>query len=132
MASERTKKLKIFGVIFGLLHFLCLFGPFLYFLPVAFITGEIVSKIVLGFSVTLSLIFAAIGFLMNAKHRAGLHRGILWTLIAGILFCLESIKPFIWIMAIVSIIDELIFVRLKDHYKAAAAINKEMDIRMNT
>lgn len=129
--SKRTKKLKIAAIIFGILHLLCLLGPFLYFLPAAFINGETVSKIVLGFSVVTSLILATVSLIIGVKNRAGLHRGIMWLLIAGILFCLESVKPFIWIMAIVSIVDELIFVKLKDKFKTAAATNKEIDKRLS-
>lgn len=131
MALTRTKKLGIAAVIFGILHLLCLFGPFLYFIPVALITGTVVSKVALSLTVVTSLILAAFSLLMDVKHRAGMHRGIMWLLIAGVLFCLEAIKPFIWIMAIVSILDEIIFVRLRDRYKTRAAINKEMDKRTN-
>lgn len=128
--SKRTKKLKRLCVFFTILHLLCLIGPFLYFLPAAFIGGEVVSKIVLGFSTVVSIILALISFLVDFKHRAGLHRSIMWTLIAGILFCLSSIKPFIWIMAIASIFDELIFTKLKDHYHTAHLTNAEIDKRI--
>lgn len=130
MASERTKKTKILAIIFLVLHALCLIGPFLYFLPYAFVTGEVVSKLVLGFTTLLSIGLAAISFMVDIKHRAGLHRGIMWTLIAGIMFCLSAVKPFIWIMAITSIVDELVFVRLRDHYKTVSATNREIDKRM--
>ena len=130
-ASKRTKKMVGWGIVFTILHLLCVVGPFLYFLPMAFITGAVVSKIALGLTTVTSLILAAISLLMDVKHRAGLHRGIMWLLIAGILFCLEAVKPFIWIMAVVSILDELVFVKLKDHFKAAAATNKEIDKRLN-
>lgn len=129
--SKRTKKMIGWGVFFTILHILCVVGPFLYFLPAAFITGEVVSKIVLSLTTITSLILAGMSLFLDIKHQAGLHRGIMWLLIAGIIFCLEAIKPFIWIMAGVSIIDELIFVKLKDHFKTAAATNKEIDKRLS-
>lgn len=128
--SKTTKKYKTAAIIFGILHFLCLFGPFMYFFPAAFIGGAVVSKIALGLTTVVSVILAALSAIVSVKNRAGLHRGILWLLIAGVLFCLSSIKTFIWIMAAASILDELIFVPLKDHYKEKTRINTEIDKRL--
>lgn len=130
MASERTKQCKRRRIIFSILHFLCLFGPFIYFIPYGYITGEMGDKVIMSFSVVTSLILALISAITDIKHRAGLHRVILWGLIIGVLFCLQQVKTFIYIMALTSIVDEIIFVRLKDYYKAAEIANKEMDRRV--
>lgn len=128
-ASNRTKQCRTRKNIFGLLHFLCLFGPLLYFVPYGFITGETVQKIAMGFSVIVSLILAVFTVIVDVKHRAGLHRTIMWILIAAVLFALQEIKAFIWIMAVTSIIDELVFTRLRDYYRTALISNKEIDRR---
>ena len=128
-ASGRTKQCRNRKNIFGLIHFLCLFGPLLYFIPYGYITGETVSKIGMSFTIIVSIMLAAISMFISVAHKAGLHRCILWVLIAGVLICLTEVKTFIWIMAITSIIDELVFVRLKDYYKAALISNKEIDRR---
>lgn len=130
MVSDRTKYCRTMKNIFGLFHFLCLFGPLLYFIPYGYITGETVEKIGMSFTIILSVILAVISIIVSATARAGLHRCIMWVLIAGVLFCLKEIQAFIWIMAITSILDELIFVKIKDHYKAALLANKEIDRRM--
>ena len=129
MVSERTKKSKFLKILFTILHILCLVGPFLFFIPFGFIGAPIVGKIALGFSTVLSIILAAFSIFIDIKHRAGLHRGIMWTLISGVLFCLESIKPFIWIMALVSILDELVFLPLRNRFAVMHATNKEIDKR---
>ena len=128
--SKRTKKLTCLHTIFTILHLICLIGPFLYFLPMAFIGAEVVSKIVISLTTIASLILAGISAFVSIQHRAGLHRSILWLLIAGIMFGLSSIKSFIWIMAGTSLCDELIFTPLKDHFKITAATNKEIDKRL--
>ena len=128
--SERTKQCRVLTFVFGLFHFLCLFGPLLYFIPYGYITGETIEKIGMSFTVITALILSMISILVSATHRAGLHRCIMWVLIAGVLFCLEKVQVFIWIMAITSILDELIFTKVKDHYKAALISNKEIDRRM--
>lgn len=128
--SERTKQCRVLTFVFGLLHFLCLFGPLLYFIPYGYITGETIEKIGMSFTVITALILSMISILVSATHRAGLHRCIMWVLIAGVLFCLEKVQVFIWIMAITSILDELIFTKVKDHYHAALISNKEIDRRV--
>lgn len=129
MQNERTKHCRARAIILTILHILCLVGPLLYFIPFGFLTGTIVSKVALSFSLIISIILAAISLIVGIKHRAGLHRGIMWLLIGGILFCLEAVKPFIWIMAGISIFDELLLVPLKEHYSAAYKTNKEIDLR---
>ena len=128
-ASERTKQCKKRKNIFSLLHFLCLFGPLLYFIPYGYVTGDVVEKICLSLTVTVSIVLAMISMIVSVTSRAGLHRCIMWTLIAGVLFCLKQIQTFIWIMCIASILDELIFVRLKERYRIALISNKELDRR---
>ena len=130
MTSERTKQCKRRKIIFSILHFLCLFGPFMYFIPYGYATGEMGEKIVMSFSVVTALILALISVITDVKHRAGMHRIMLWGLIVGVLFCLQQVKTFIYIMAFTSIVDEMIFVRIKDYYKAAEIANKEMDRRI--
>ena len=130
MVSARTKHCKIMTTIFSILHLVCLFGPLLYFIPYGYITGETVEKICMSFTVIVSVVLAIISLLISATARAGLHRCIMWALIIGVLFCLKEVQAFIWIMAVTSILDELIFVKVKDYYKAALISNREIDRRM--
>lgn len=127
--SERTKQCRTLKNIFSILHFLALFGPLLYFIPYGYITGETVEKIGMSFTVIVSVILAVISILVSVTARAGLHRCIMWILIAGVLFCLQEIQIFIWIMCITSVLDELIFTKVRDHYKTALISNKEIDRR---
>lgn len=127
--SERTKQCRSRKNLFGLLHFLCLFGPLLYFVPYGYVTGETVEKVAMSFTIIVSIVLAVISMIVNVTARAGLHRCIMWTLISGVLFCLQEIQTFIWIMAITSILDELVFTKIRDHYKTALISNREIDRR---
>lgn len=127
MASERTKKARIMQIIFTVLHLVCLLGPFLYFLPAAFIAAKVVEKVALGLVTIVCLILAGISLLINVNHRAGLHRSILWILILAITTTFSAVKVFIYIMAIASILDELVFTKIADHYKTVKNTNKEID-----
>lgn len=128
-ASKRTRQCRRMTWIFNILHFLCLFGPLLYFIPYGYATGDTVSKVAMSFTVIVSVILAAMSFMVSVTARAGLHRTIMWTLIAGVLFALTEVQTFIWIMAITSILDELVFTKIRDYYKHALLSNKEIDRR---
>lgn len=127
--SKRTLHCQTMKFIFGLLHFLCLFGPLIFFIPYGFITGEPVEKIGMSFTIIISAILAIISLVVSVTAKAGLHKSMMWTLMAGVLFCLQEIKVFIWIMCITSIMDELIFCKLKDYYKTTYMTNLEIDRR---
>lgn len=127
--SKRTKQCRLLTWIFESLHFICLFGPLLYFIPYGYATGDTVSKIAMSFTVIVSIILAVMSCLVSVTARAGLHRTIMWTLIAGVLFTLSEIQAFIWIMCITSILDELVFTKVRDYYKHALLSNKEIDRR---
>lgn len=127
--SDRTKECKHRLMLFTALHFLCMFGPLLYYIPYGYIYGETTQKIAMSFSVVAALVLAMCSIVVSVTARAGLHRCVLWLLIAGVLFTLTKIQIFIWIMCLTSILDELVFIRLKNHYKTALISNKEIDRR---
>lgn len=127
--SERTLSCGRRKWIFTILHYLALFGPFLYFIPYCFVTGEIASKMVIGLVAVVAIILAGVSVIMDVKHRAGLHKSAFWALIAGCTYVLESVTPFVILMAAISIVDELVFVRAKDYYASAQLANREIDRR---
>lgn len=129
MKSERTKQCKRLSLFFLIMHFLCLFGPFLYFFPYAVVTAVPGQKIVLSLFFITAATFSAIAVFSEARTRGGLVKSIMWLLIFGITLCLETAKVFIGIMAIISIIDELFIVRMRAKYKDAFAANREIDRR---
>ena len=127
--SDRTKQCRFRKNLFSVLHFLCLFGPFLYFVPYGYYISENTQRISMSFSLVLSAILVIISFIIDVKHRAGIHRSIMWCMIAGVLFCLRKVEVFIWIMCITSILDEFVITKVRDFYKQALLSNKEIDRR---
>lgn len=77
-----------------------------------------------------AIILLIVSIIIDAKHRAGLHKTIMFTLIIGVLFCLENARVFVVIMCVVNIIDELCFVPLKAKFQAKKLANKEIDARI--
>lgn len=127
--SVRTIECKHRKSLFNFLHLLCLFGPLLFFIPYGYITGETTEKVTMSFTIVISIFLLIISLISDIKHRTGLHKTMMWTLIIGIIVALNSIKVFIAIMAATSILDELVFIRLRDHYAFLTKTNKEMDRR---
>ena len=127
--SDRTKKLKVLKIIFSLLHFIAIFGPFLYFIPYAFITGETTEKLGLSITLVVSIVMAIISLIISESHRQGLYKTIMWVMIIGVLICLKKIETFIFVMAALSILDELVFVKLYDYFKTTYRTNREIDRR---
>lgn len=102
----------------------------MYFVPYGFILGEPVQKICMSFTLIASVVLVAISALVGATAKAGIHRTILWLILIGLMFTLTKVEVLIYIMACTSILDELVFCRLKDKYKDAYAANKEIDRRI--
>lgn len=127
-ASKQTKKTKGKKIVLSIIHFLLVFGPLLFFVPYAFITGAIVTKITLGLASLVSIIIAAIGALSEAAH-AGFHKSIMWIMIIALLTALTEVKLLIFIMAGASVLDELIFSPLLAKAKTQLITNKELDKR---
>ena len=130
MEHNRTKHCRNMKWLFTFLHILFLFGPFLFFIPYAFGTGETAEKVVLTMTMVVSLIVLVISIIVDITHRAGLHKAVLWMLVGGVIVCIQGIETtFIWIMVAVSLLDELLITPLAAHYKAALIANKEIDKR---
>ena len=127
--SNRTKKLKKSKHLFTFLHLLCVIGPFIYFIPYAFITGEMISKLSVSLTTILCLVLGAISLIVDEVHKKGLHKTILWLLLLSITLALNEVKTFIIVMSCVSIVDEMILQPIQASCKRKYLVNKEMDIR---
>lgn len=130
--NKRTNTLKKRKLFLQLIHFLCLFGPLLYYIPLGYIEGELTQKISMSFSITIIIILAITAMVSQMKHKTGLHKTILWVMILSITLCLsvDRVKTFIWIMSIASILDELIITRVLERTKVALIANKEYLLMM--
>lgn len=131
--SQFTKKSKTKKTVLGILHFLLVFGPLLFFFPYGFIIGTITTKLTMGLSVVISMVLAAISALVDVKHRAGLHKSIMWIFISAIMLVLSAlsqIRAFIFIMAGTCLIDELFVCPAHEKARAQLITNREMDKRI--
>lgn len=129
MKSKRTCTLSKRKHLFGFLHFLCLFGPLFYFIPYGYITGETAEKVGMSFSLIVTTIILLVSIVIDSTHRAGLHKTMLWVLVIGCMITLDKVRGFVYILAVVSILDELLFSPLLHSTRSKLVASKEIDKR---
>lgn len=128
--SKYTKKCKTKRFILGLVHFLLLFGPLLVFFPYGFAIGTAVTKITMVPTLLIAAVLTIMSWFKDAVERNRFHKTVMWVLILGATIALNSIKPFIYIMAGTSIVDELIINPLREKNIRQLEANRVCDYRI--
>lgn len=125
--STMTDKYKRLSIITFLLSSICSICPILIYVFKAFIDEDVqeVHKYTLGIMCSLALIVTLINIVAKLHLRC-----IPWILLLGIYVCLKDITTLLIIMAVTTIIDELILVPLHKSFKNKYTINKEIDKRL--
>lgn len=119
-----TKKYKRLSFIFGLLSLLCTIAPVTYFTVLGFINGEIRDKVTLGVTLMLCLVLVFVNVIKKANLRSPVY-----IMILGIYTCLDNLISLFLIMAITTMLDEMVLTPLQRIYKNRAVINREIDKR---
>lgn len=108
------------------LSLLVLLAPIFAFTIKAFIVGETIEKLALGGLAVSAMVLVCVNILMKAHLRSPV-----WLCLLGIYFALENILPLILMLAIGTVLDELLLTPLHKHFKSKASINYEIDKRIN-
>ena len=125
--STMTKKYKKLSILTFLLSTICSLCPILIYVIKAFVDNDVkeVNKYTLGIMCSVALVITLINIVAKLHLRC-----IPWILLLGIYLCLRDITSLLIIMAITTIIDELILMPLHKSFKNKYAINKEIDKRL--
>ena len=125
--STMTKKYKKLSILTFLLSAMCSLCPILIYVLKAFIDKDVqsVNKYTLGIMCSVALVVTLINIVAKLHLRC-----IPWILLLGIYVCLRDITALLVIMAITTIIDEMILMPLHKSFKNKYAINKEIDKRL--
>ena len=128
MNTTITKRYKNLTILTFWLSVLLTICPILIYVARAFISSEVqsVNKYTLGIMCSVALIVTIINLVAKLRLRC-----IPWILLLGIYICLKEITSLLVIMAITTIIDEMIITPLHKSLKNRYIINKEMDKRLN-
>lgn len=125
--STMTSKYKKLSILTFLLSTMCSLCPILIYVIKAFVDKDVqeVNKYTLGIMCSVALIVTIINIVAKLHLRC-----IPWILLLGIYLCLKDITTLLVIMAITTIIDELILMPLHKSFKNKYTINKEIDKRL--
>ena len=125
--STMTNKYKKLSILTFLLSTICSLCPILIYIIKAFVDSDVkeVNKYTLGIMCSVALVITLINIVAKLHLRC-----IPWILLLGIYLCLKDITSLLIIMAITTIIDELILTPLHKSFKNKYTINKEIDKRL--
>ena len=125
--STMTSKYKKLSILTFLLSAMCSLCPILIYVIKAFVDKDVqeVNKYTLGIMCSVALVVTLINIVAKLHLRC-----IPWILLLGIYVCLKDITALLVIMAITTIIDELILMPLHKSFKNKYTINKEIAKRL--
>lgn len=119
-----TKAYKNIKNFLGILSVVLTCFPIIFYMIKAFVEGTTVEKVGLGLLTTAAIILTLINILCKMHLRS-----IMWIALIGIYICLENITTLLILIAITTILDELIITPLYKKYKNLYIINREIDKR---
>lgn len=115
--------------LFFILSFIATFGPFMYYGIKAMIEGEPVEKFALSMFSIVAVLIAITAACLKVHLRS-----VIWILLLGVYFCLDNLIGVILVVAICTILDELIFSplykRYSKKYSEIVSANEVFDERM--
>lgn len=121
-----TKSYKFKKNLCGIISLLCSFGPLVVFVIMGLVQGEGKEKIVLTLTMISAITIAAIAALKKIHLRS-----VTYIIMIGLWVALDKLLPFILVIAICTILDELIFTPLYKRFKEDYYTNKQIDKRIN-
>lgn len=128
MASKFTRECRFKLWLFRILDWICLFMPLIIYIGIALSSGEaIVAQKVAVVSTTMVALILSIFNILSQKRL----RCPIWIILIGLFVAVRDyLMPLIIILAITSVLDDLVFTPLISYYKTKLIANKAMDERI--
>ena len=127
MSSQKTKIVRKKLWFYRILDALILFSPVLIYVGIALKDGNVttVGKISVVGCVVIALILAMFNVIAQKRLRCPI-----WIVLLGLFIAIKNyLLPLIIILAVTSIIDDLILVPIITYYRSALIANKQIDER---
>lgn len=127
MASKYTKEARFKLWLFRILDWICLGLPIIIYVIVALAGDGLVAQKVAVVATTMVAIILTV-FNIIAQKRL---RCPIWIILIGLFIAIKQyLLPLIIILAITSILDDLVFTPLISYYRTKLISNKAMDERL--
>lgn len=124
MSSDITKKYRKSYWLCKILSWCITLLPMLIFVIWGFVEGTPHRKMALGGLMVIAIVLVVINILMKLSLRC-----VPWIMLLGIYICLQEITVLLIIMAVTTVVDELILTPLEKRFREKLVINKEIDKR---
>lgn len=129
MASSRfTKECRFKLWFFRILDWICLAAPLIIYVIIALSSGDaiVAQKVAVVSTTMVALILTAFNVISQKKLRCPI-----WIILIGLFVAIRDyLMPLIIILAITSILDDLVFTPLISYYKTKLISNKAIDERL--
>ena len=125
--SNFTKKSRALLWIWRLIDWLCLFAPLIVYLIIGLVNDNVTTggKVTLVAMLFIALILTVVNVVAQ-KHL----RCPIWVLLIGLYVAMEKyLMPLVIILAITSILDDLVFTPIIHYYYTQTVASKTMDKR---
>ena len=125
--SSYTKKSRFWLWFYRILDAICLVTPLLIYVIIALCGGAVVAaKVAVVSTVMVAIILTVFNIIAQKRLRCPI-----WIMLIGLFVAIkEYLLPLIIILAITSVLDDLVFTPLITYYKTKLISNKAMDERL--
>lgn len=128
MASKFTKECRFKLWLFRILDWICLFMPLIIYIVVALSSGEaiVAQKVAVVSTTMVAIILSVFNVISQKKLRCPI-----WIILIGLFVAIRDyLMPLIIILAITSVLDDLVFTPVISYYRTKLIANKAMDERL--
>ena len=127
-SSKYTKECRFKLWFFRILDLICLILPLLIYIIVALVNKDAVvaQKVAVVSTTMVAIILTAFNVIAQKKLRCPI-----WIILIGLFVAIRDyLMPLIIILAITSVLDDLVFTPLIGYYRTKLIANKAMDQRL--
>ena len=127
-ASKFTNKCRAKLWLFRILDWVCLFMPLIIYIGIALASNEaiVAQKVAVVSTTMIALMLSAFNVIAQKRLRCPI-----WIIIIGLYVAVRDyLMPLIIILAITSVLDDLVFTPVIDYYHTKLIANKAMDERL--
>lgn len=128
MSSKYTRECRFKLWFFRILDWICLFMPLIIYICVALSSGEaiVAQKVAVVSTTMVAIILSVFNVISQKKLRCPI-----WIILIGLFVAIRDyLMPLIIILAITSVLDDLVFTPVISYYRTKLIANKAMDERL--
>ena len=128
MSSIKTKECRVKLWLYRILDWICLFMPLIIYIGIALASNEaiVAQKVAVVSTTMVALILSVFNVISQKKLRCPI-----WIILIGLFVAIRDyLMPLIIILAVTSVLDDLVFAPIISYYRTKLIANKAIDERL--